>query len=126
MDEMEQNRTYMPTKAEEKLLEVLVNPENKDKTVSEICALANIGRRTYYDIFKKTEFVNYYQQLSFELVKQAVMPVINSVAKEAKAGSFQHSKMILEMAQMYTEKIKQEHSGGVSIVLEGVIKEWAK
>lgn len=115
---MKENLAYMPTKAEEKLIEVLVNPEHKQKNVIEVCEIAGISQRHYYDIFKKAEFVTHYKQISFDLVRQSIMPVLSSVIKEAKAGSFQHSKMILEMADMYTEKRKHEHSGetGVKII----------
>lgn len=109
MDEVKENLAYKPTKAEEKLLEVLVNPEHKEKPVVEICEIAGISQRHYYDIFKKEEFIEYYKKCSFELVKQVVMPVLNAVVKEAKAGSYNHAKMILEMAQMYTEKREIKH-----------------
>lgn len=104
MNGTKENLAYKPTTGEEKLLEILVNPEHKGKTVVKLCEIAEISQRHYYDIFKKPEFVEYYKQKSFELVKQSVMPVINAVVEQAKTGSYQHAKLILEMADMYTEK----------------------
>lgn len=125
MAELEQNSTYKPTKAEERLLEVLANPEYKQKNVSEICGIAEIDRKTYYTAFKKPGFVDYYHQLSIELVKQSVMPVLNAVRKEAQGGSFQHAKLLLEMAGLYTEKKQQEITGanGGPLQFEQILSE---
>ena len=44
-----QNSTkYKPTPKEELLLEALLNPENRTKTITEICEIAGCSRRTYY------------------------------------------------------------------------------
>ena len=48
---------YKPTTAEKKLLEVLINPENAGKTVTDICNLANVSRRKYYEAMGKEEFI---------------------------------------------------------------------
>lgn len=111
MADAKENLAYKPTKAELKLLEVLVNPEHKEKNVVDICEIAGISQRHYYDIFKKQAFIEYYKQKSFDLVKQSVMPILNAVVKEAKAGSYHHAKLILEMGDMYTEKVKQVVTG---------------
>ncbi len=65
----------------------------------------------YYDAFAKPGFVALYKQMSLDLVKQAIMPVVHALAKEARRGSYQHQKMLLEMADMYIEKTRTEVSG---------------
>jgi hypothetical protein len=104
--------TYNPTKAEQALLDVLLNPENRMKSVTDVCKVAKIDRVTYYRSFAKPEFVALYQQRSIDLIKQHVAPVINTFVREAQRGSFQHGKVLLEMAGVYTEKL--EHSGQVN------------
>ena len=47
---------YQPTVAEQKLLEILLSPEHRTKTVTDICKIANCSRPTYYDAMAKPEF----------------------------------------------------------------------
>lgn len=107
-----QNLTgYEPTPSEEKLLEVLLNPQYRMKSITDICKIAEISRTTYYEAFSKPGFNEIYKQKSIELVKQQVAPVINAFVAEAKRGSFQHGKVLLEMADLYSEKKQFEHTG---------------
>jgi len=39
-----------------------------------------------------------------DIVKQAVAPVLNSFVREALRGSYQHGKLILDMAGLVTEE----------------------
>jgi hypothetical protein len=103
------------TASEEALLEVLLNPENRMKSVTDICKIAKIERRTYYRAFAKPYFVTIYNKRSIDLVKQSVSPVINSFIREAQRGSFQHGKVILEMAGLYTEKSDVRLSGSLEL-----------
>jgi hypothetical protein len=116
------------TLSEEKLLEVLLNPENRMKSITDICDIAKCNRKTYYRAFAKQEFVDIYNAKSKELVKQAVASVVNTFIREAQRGSFQHGKVILEMAGLYTEKqeIDSTNDNTVHIKLEGDLKDWAK
>lgn len=102
------NDEYKPTTAEEKLLQILANPEHIGLKVSEICQLADISRETYYKSFKKPEFVAYHDKLCKDLVKQSLTPVVNAFITEAKRGSFQHGKILLEMGGIYTNKQEVE------------------
>lgn len=95
---MSQNATeYSPTKLEEKLLEIMLQPENRYKTVSEICRMAEIDRSTYYRAFAKAEFMAHYKAECRRMVDRAIGPVLNAFVKQAVAGSFQHGKVLLEM-----------------------------
>jgi hypothetical protein len=111
MDELQNVTNTGLTDTEEKLLEVMLNPENRMKSITDICNMAKISRMTYYRAFKKPEFTEVYNNKSKDLIKQAVAPVINTFIREAQRGSFQHGKVILEMAGIYTEKQQMEHTG---------------
>ena len=107
---------YLPTQAEQKLLEVLLSPEHRLKSVTDICKVACCSRVLYYSAFKKPEFKALYKSQSRELVDQSIAPVLNTFVREALRGSFQHGKVILEMAGLYSEKSTLELTGEVDIV----------
>jgi hypothetical protein len=96
---------YEPTSAEGKILDVMLNPENKNLNVTEICEAAGVSRTIYYRVFKNQEFVDYYREQSKNLVSQALGQVINACVNQAKEGSHPHIKTILEMADMHLDKI---------------------
>ena len=115
----EQNVTeYRPTTAEQKLLEVLLNPEFRTATVTEICKQAGISRQTYYKTTKKPEFMALYESQARDLVREAVGPVINAFVKAAKEGSYPHGKVILEMAGLYAESKNVTLNATLSTVAE--------
>ena len=102
-----QNPTeYCPTPKEEILLEVLINPEYRMKSVTDICRIAKCDRSTYYEAFSKPGFVELYKSKSMDIVKQSVAPVLNTFVREALRGSYQHGKLILDMAGLVTEEQK--------------------
>lgn len=102
------------TKKEKMLLEALLDPANRMKNVSEICRLVPCDRSVYYRAFDNPAFVEEYTKMSKELAHRHLSQVMNAFVKEAVRGSFQHGKVLLEMAGVYTEKVKQEHSGQIS------------
>ena len=118
MDNLQNPTTYQPTTAEQKLLEVLLNPEFRGKSKTEICQIAGISRQTYYDAFKKPEFVAYYEARARDLVREAVGPVVNAFVKEAKKGSYPHGKVVLEMAGLYAEPKNVNFNATLSTVAE--------
>ena len=102
---VEQSGTgYVPTESEVKLLDVLLNPDYRTKSIKELCTIAQIGRITYYRAFEKPEFKALYKAKSRELVDNSIAPILNTFVREALRGSFQHGKVILEMAGLYSEK----------------------
>lgn len=107
-----QNSTnYEPTEKEKNLLEVLINPDYRMKSITDICKAAKCSRNIYYDAFAKPEFVEIYKKRSVDMVKQSIASVINTFIREAQRGSFQHGKVLLEMAGIYTEKSDVNLSG---------------
>jgi len=107
-----QNSTeYKPTPAECKLLEVLLDPANRNKSKTEICSIAGIERGTYYNAFKKPEFKALIKKTALELTTEYILPVIHAFAKFAQTGSYQHGEALLEMADIYKKTTRQEHTG---------------
>lgn len=113
MSDLHNLTEYKLTEKEKNLLEVLLNPENRMKSITDICKLAKCSRPIYYEAFSKPGFVEIYKQRSMELIKQSIAPVLNTFIREAQRGSFQHGKVLLEMAGIYTEKQQLEHSGKI-------------
>ncbi|CAK7069895.1 phBC6A51 family helix-turn-helix protein [Tissierella sp.] len=105
MDSLQNFTNTNLTDKEKNLLEVLINPENRMKSITDICKLAKCSRPVYYEAFAKPEFVETYKQYSVDLVKQSVASVINTFIREAQRGSFPHGKVLLEMAGLYTDKL---------------------
>ena len=103
------------TESEQKLLDILINPGYRMKSIKEICLIAQISRATYYRAFEKPEFQAIYKAQSRALVDQSIAPVLNTFVREALRGSFQHGKVILEMAGLYSEKTTVEHTGEISL-----------
>jgi hypothetical protein len=114
------------TRSERALLEVLLNPENRMKSVANICKIAKIDRSTYYRAFQKPDFVEIYKQQAIDLVKQSVAPIINTFIREAQRGSFQHGKILLEMAGVYSENLKLSADVNVNNPYEGLTTEELK
>ncbi len=112
-----QNLTdYILTEKENNLLEVLLNPEYRMKSITDICKIAKCSRQTYYEAFAKPGFVKIYEEKSKDLIKQSIAPVLNTFVREALRGSFQHGKVLLEMAGLYTEKENINLNLGVQII----------
>ena len=111
---MFQNATeYNPTGKEKILLEVLLNPKNRTRTITDICRIAECDRMTYYRAFEKPGFKELYKKKSKEYIDQNIGQVVAAFVNEAKRGSYNHGKVILEMSGLYTEKQKIEHSGSM-------------
>jgi predicted DNA-binding protein YlxM (UPF0122 family) len=105
--------TYKATANELKLIEALSNPENRELNISEVCELIGISRQAYYKMFKKPEFVKYYNDFQLELVKSSIGDIIKATLFFGMTDPKCHQdrKMILEMGKVYTPKQDIEHSG---------------
>lgn len=97
--------TYKATGNELKLIEALSNPENRELNISEVCELVGISRQAYYKMFKKPEFVKYYNDFQMELVKSNIGDVIKATIFFAMNEAKCHGdrKLILEMGGVYKE-----------------------
>lgn len=112
--------TYKPTRNEMKLIEALSNPEHRDLNISEICELIGISRQAYYKMFKKKEFVRYFNDFQKDLIKNNIGDVIKATIHFAINEPKCHGdrKMLLEMGGVYKETKVLEHVG-----LESVLEE---
>lgn len=111
MPELQNATEYQPTQTEKKLIEVMLDPANRMKSITEICRIAECDRATYYRAFDKPGFVELYTRKSQELAKKYLGPVMNAFVREATRGSFQHGKVLLEMAGAYKETSRKEVAG---------------
>lgn len=107
--------TYKPTGNELKLIEALSNPENRELNVSQVCELVGISRQAYYKMFRKPEFVKYYNDFQLELVKSNIGDVLKAAIYFAINDPKCHGdrKLILEMGKVYTPKQDIGISGGL-------------
>ena len=102
---------YELSTAGKKLLEALADPENRNKSITDLCQVAGVSRDTYYKAFKKPEFIERYEILCRDLVKHSLAPIVNACIKEAKDGSYQHIRIVLEMGGLYTPRQLNELTG---------------
>ena len=113
---MTKSDEYKPTLAERKLLEVLINPDNVGKNVTELCNLAEVSRNKYYEAMKKTAFRDMVTQTTMDIIKSKMGDVINATYKYSlEERGHQDRKLLLTMAGLYTDKQETTHSGGIDI-----------
>lgn len=107
------DNAYIPTAAEEKLLEVIANPDHFGKNVTERCKLAGVTRTTFYDAMQKRGFVDYYNGLMLNLIRSSVGDIITATIKfgtKSKANSADR-RILLEMAGIYAPRVVNEITG---------------
>ena len=125
-------KDYIPTKIEMAILEVVLDPANRLKNVSDICKLVPCDRKTYYFAFKKPGFAKLYRDEALEMVRRSVAPVLHACVREASRGSHNHAKIVLGMADMYHERKEVTGEGGGPVQVETIQRpqltreEWLK
>lgn len=106
---------YKPTLAEKKLLEVLINPNSVNLSVTELCNQAGVSRNKYYEAMKKEGFTTLVTQITMDLLKGKVSNVLNATYKYSlEEKGHQDRKMLLTMLDLYKDKSETEHSGHIS------------
>ena len=123
MAEIFEKSGYEPTVKEQAILEVLLNPEHRMKSITDICKLAGCSRNVYYEAFAKPDFRMHYESKVKDLVRQVIGPVINTFVKEALRGNFQHGKVLLEMAGLYNEKASVDVSLNAELNIQDMTRE---
>jgi hypothetical protein len=107
---------YKITPAETRLLEVLLDPANTGKNITEKCELAEISREYYYRIMKKPDFVSLLNKTAIDLVKEKISDILSAsikVATGSGARGYQDRRMLLEMAGLIS---KDEPTGNVILI----------
>jgi len=92
------------TPAQERLLRVLTNPESYAKKVKEVCKLANIPPNTYYRLMKNPDFQAKLRATHIYHFISDLPDILKRILEQAKEGSIQHQKLILELVGFYTPK----------------------
>lgn len=111
-----QSYIYKLTPASRRLYRELVNPENFDLTVSELCDKAKVSRNTYYQRMKDEAFVNSVKAEQRRQVESKIGNVLNATYKYAMTEKgHQDRKMLLTWAGEYTDKLESKIEGEVDI-----------
>lgn len=95
---------YKPTIPQQRLLEVLLNPEHRLKSITEICNIAKVERMTYYRAFKNEDFCKYFDRESSALIRKAKASIINASIRAAQRGEAAHTKLLLTMTGDYADR----------------------
>lgn len=102
---MRKGNIYIPTKSEKKLIEVLIDPRNLGKNVIDLCSLAGVSTKVYYTAKKKEGFVDYINNLNFELLKGKIADILNATYIHALGErGHQDRKMLLTIFGLYSDK----------------------
>lgn len=78
--------------------------ERKPKTMDALALQFSVGAVTLYRWKQLPGFVDEVRKLSREFLSDDLPDIYAALRKEAKAGSFQHIKLALELADGYVEK----------------------
>ena len=82
-----------------KVLELL--DDGNSYSITELCEKAGISRTTYYTYIQDDSFVKQLFHTSTGKIYAAIPDIMTRIIKQAKAGSFAHQKMLLEMMKIY-------------------------
>lgn len=106
---------YNPTIKEMDLLNILLDPFHRMSSITKVCQMAGVSRKTYYEMFRKPEFQAFYRAALLEVVKQYGGQLVNIGIREARKGSFPHWKVLMEMGGFYGEKKDVNLDGEIQI-----------
>lgn len=109
---------YHLTPSEEKLLQVLLNPHNVGKSVTDKCKLADISRTAYYEIIKRPEFIQLRNKTIIDLIQDYIPDVLSAsvdVAITGGAKGYQDRRMLLEMFNV----VVKENDSKITIINVG-------
>lgn len=118
---------FLPTPAEQKVIEQLVNPENLGKPIVKICEQAGVCTHVYYDALKKDGFYEFLNKTIIECIKSRIGDVLNACFKYAtnNAKNTADRRMLLEMAGMYkeTKVVENKNTDNLNDYSEDDLKE---
>lgn len=87
-----------------KVLEIMSSARDEELSITELCRRAGVSTVSYYKYFNMPHFVNAYDKLTRDILKNAVYPIVKASIREGRKGSHQDRKMILEMTGDYQAK----------------------
>ena len=89
------------TEAGVRLLKVITKPENRLKSITDICVMADIARGTYYNLFRTESFTKAYIEACQLMLLSYALPASAALGEQAKRGDTGAIKMVLELAGLY-------------------------
>lgn len=102
--------------ASRRLFRELINPENYNLTVSQVCAKADVNESTYYRRMREDDFVSVVRAVQRRQVESKIGNVLNATYRYAlKERGHQDRKMLLTWAGEYAEKSETKIEGGLDI-----------
>ena len=84
------------TKKQEQLLQVLANPEHKNKSIKEICVLANISEQYFYQLRRYPSFIERVKAEIGGMIVASAPQIVQAFTDKAKRGSYEHGKYLLQ------------------------------
>lgn len=117
---------YVPTGAQRKLLEAMLNPDNFALNDMKLSKVAGVSRETLRLSRKNEEFMEYYFQASLDALRGKVGNILQASAVYALSPEgFQDRKMLLTMTGLYADKQETKLSGSVETTnpLEGLTRD---
>lgn len=100
-NEMTKVGEYSLTAPEQRLMEILLDPQSIGLSVTKICERADISRQAYYQIIKRDEFKQALNRTIIDLLGERIAGVLNAsikVALKDDPRGFNDRKMLLQMA----------------------------
>lgn len=108
--------TLKLTRAAKRLYFELINPENLNLTVSDLCGKAGVSPTTYYEWMKNDEFVEMVNAEHRRLVGGKIGNVLQATYKYAlEEKGHADRKMLLTWAGEYADKTETKLEGTVDI-----------
>lgn len=123
---MAKSGKYVPTGAQKKLLEALLNPDNFALNDLKLCQVAGVSRETLRMARKNDDFMEYYFQASLDSLRGKVGKILQASATYAlQPEGFQDRKMLLTMTGLYADKQETKISGSIDTKnpLEGLTRD---
>ncbi len=115
--------SYLPTKAEERILRASLIEGNRLLNQKEFCKKAGVSDETFARAKRKPGFVKLYRELCLQELAGGMGPFTKALEKEARRGSIRHLELALEMTGLFQPKTKVEHSGSGAVLLITNVKE---
>ena len=110
-------KLYRLTDSEQRLLEVLKDPEVVKLTVSGICKRAKIARNTYYNAFGKDEFMKAVRATTQRVLLSSLLPVAHVHRSEAIKWKDHHAARLVYEALGILDKSEKKLTQQININL---------
>ena len=99
------NDKYIPTPSELKLVQVLSDPTCLGMSITDKCKKAEVSREVYYNAMRKPQFVEYYNNITEDIIKEHLNDIVMATIKYGieNPKNALDRKNILTIAGLYKE-----------------------